>query len=499
MDYPAISALFKTLIPVFDKYRIDRIEKAGNFDFNLFKDVHITYFEIKINDKKKPLEPFFIIETGSVNNRYDKLLDLIQERFQLYGNRIEHITYKPVGNRDYLSPQEEWKREKIVFILRHKNKKAHIILKSSLLVYILKRLGLEYFKELQPALITEKLDKIEKGILYGNNRFFINFRYFLSKLDEKDTQDVLNRLVKSGYIEIEHLASLHLFFPELKGIIRSLPRAVSAMADKAAQTIMPYLSSEKIRIRWMFQIIYYFQNVLSRLIFMDQTLQKLGSFPLDSFKSHFLQAAMAGYENRNRILSLNAIINKIVSTGRVNSLISGFGKGLLVDIMAMKEPLILKNLYSMFKDSFKEEFYHKVSETRLKILDMDKEKKQVRLNEKKIMLYQYLDDDMEKICGKLQSMDMDKMIILYNKIGFEDFVSLFELFRYLPASPFDKDQADSFFNERISLLPETEKSIAEDIYYERLNRDRVLNRNSLERRCRLLKKRLFALEQLKYI
>jgi hypothetical protein len=179
--------------------------------------------------------------------------------------------------------------------------------------------------------------------------------------------------------------------------------------------------------------------------------------------------------------------------------------------MAMKEPLILKNLYSMFKDSFKEEFYHKVSETRLKILDMEKEKKQVRLNEKKIMLYQYLerelslsflykdDDDMEKICGKLQSMDMDKMIILYNKIGFEDFVSLFELFRYLPASPFDKDQADSFFNERISLLPETEKSIVEDIYYERLNRDRVLNRNSLERRCRLLKKRLFALEQLKYI
>jgi hypothetical protein len=79
---------------------------------------------------------------------------------------------------------------------------------------------------------------------------------------------------------------------------------------------------------------------------------------------------------------------------------------------------------------------------------------------------------------------MDGLINLYNRIGYEKFASLFDVFRYSKYSPLERDEADLFFDGVSAMLPYIERNICRDIYFERINRDRVINDNTHDRAIR---------------
>jgi hypothetical protein len=85
---------------------------------------------------------------------------------------------------------------------------------------------------------------------------------------------------------------------------------------------------------------------------------------------------------------------------------------------------------------------------------------------------------------RVGSLGREGLIILYNRIGYEKFASLFDVFRYSKYSPLERDEADLFFDGVSAMLPYIERNICRDIYFERINRDRVINDNTHDRAIR---------------
>lgn len=91
------------------------------------------------------------------------------------------------------------------------------------------------------------------------------------------------------------------------------------------------------------------------------------------------------------------------------------------------------------------------------------------------------------------------MCLLYNTLGFELLASLFDSLRYLPNSPLSPKEVDSFLLERISHLPNVEREIVEDIYFERINQDRLMGMEVIENRFTEITRRIAAMEQIGYL
>lgn len=56
------------------------------------------------------------------------------------------------------------------------------------------------------------------------------------------------------------------------------------------------------------------------------------------------------------------MITEIIKEGRVNDLIGGEGKDLLIDSVAHKENLPLEELFKLFRESFREDLKFKIQE-----------------------------------------------------------------------------------------------------------------------------------------
>jgi hypothetical protein len=91
----------------------------------------------------------------------------------------------------------------------------------------------------------------------------------------------------------------------------------------------------------------------------------------------------------------------------------------------------------------------------------------------------------------------DKMCQLYNTLGFEAMAELYQGLKFKEDSPLQKEEADVFFLERNSLLPTVEREIVEDIYFERLNADKILNDDVIEKDFQEVSRRIAVFEEIR--
>lgn len=88
---------------------------------------------------------------------------------------------------------------------------------------------------------------------------------------------------------------------------------------------------------------------------------------------------------------------------------------------------------------------------------------------------------------------------IFQKLGYIHFTEIFEAFRYFPVSSPDQTKEDVFFHSISNMLMNTERSITEDIYYERLNTSRIINAEVLHKRMMTIYTRIKSLHALKYL
>jgi len=518
--YKIITAILRNAFPLFENAEIMDIENSTDFDFSIFSRVHLgavklisddgmNFFFIISNSDGRPPESVTAIGNASVQSQ-------VIGQLNRYNYRLSDIDYIDSGNKNISNPKEEWKKNKIVISLREKDEPFYIMMPYFLFFKLFELSGLAHCGELSEECLnrdfSNAIDNIERSVLHGKQLLFANFLIIFNFLTRRDWPMAMNSLFNSGYISHDHIASLSLLFPEYGRVVSYLPRASRQAVKKLQTGIAPYLENEKLRARWLKQIGYYFQNIFSRLIFIDRSFPEFEELHINDFHSLTSDISHVRLEYREQRYPLKGLIEKLIRAQRVNSLIGSEGKNRLVTLAAFNEDLSILELMNLFRPAFREELTFKISERRVELRNMNREERKIIYNEAKTALFHILERDeaaiiktkknnikIEDIHKIVLSQDNDGVNALYNMLGFETFTSIFEILRYLPSSPLDEKGANDFFEERVSLLPFTERTIAEDIYMERVNLDRIINQHSLERNLNIVIDKLFILQEQKYI
>ncbi|MBL0265762.1 MAG: hypothetical protein IPQ05_18320 [Leptospiraceae bacterium] len=432
------------------------------------------------------------------------------------GYEIDKVEYVNGGNKNLSTPPDLYKQEKAIFRFQFHSQNVYLMLPYSFLRDLSILAGHGWMKETSIESLlqdfTASIESFERSILYGKSHLFQNLNKLLLATEPKFIPAILSDLQSKNLLSYNHLASFHVFYQEEINLVNFLPAEVKKTVLRLASSIMPLLASPKIRARWQRQIDYYFQNVFSILLFASPVAKK---YTVDTSKSEELSRLI----NQKRLIMLSSLsspekmITEIIKEGRVNDLIGGEGKDLLIDSVAHKESLPLEELFKLFRESFREDLKFKIQEKEKKLKDLSEAKISRDYMIVKLRFFRFMEDNIIKkfqLKGKthitllylhtlLKTLSADKMCLLYNTLGFELLASLFDSLRYLPNSPLSPKEVDSFLLERISHLPNVEREIVEDIYFERINQDRLMGMEVIENRFTEITRRIAAMEQIGYL
>ncbi|OHD57630.1 MAG: hypothetical protein A2Y33_06230 [Spirochaetes bacterium GWF1_51_8] len=516
------TVLFRLLsffVPRLREFRFIDAIPSSQFDFNLAGEVQLESVIWTCREYESVSKNFIFLcapfgvwkkEPVFGGDETKKLAEQIFFSF-LPSQAGSNIGFENAGTRYISNPGAEWRTDKVMFTLRENpsGRPVYLLVPWQTIRFLMKLAGLEYIADSDSRLIVtepsyndpvNKIASIENSILCSKEDFFYPFQNLLLREDLADNEgkamlaNLLAKMLQNGYIALPHLA---VFVNERAefGILRGLLSAKNAaVLDQYAVAVNIGLPDAYGRYRWRNQALFQLRQGFSRVLRDDPKMYELlpenGVF-VKELASRFRELR---YREKEKLLPLGGMIARIIASRQVNPLIGGDGKERLVTLAAFHGDDFLTELYGMFKPVFQEEFHAAIGKARGRIKAMPRHERERMEIENSFALHELLEGelvkrtdprkstlDMRGLADAIGELDSRGMTRLFYLFGFERFVNFFDIFLYHPMSQMKEGEARKFFIRAVSKLPFTERTIAEDIFGEEMNRSRMLGIGYIEK------------------
>jgi hypothetical protein len=510
-SFKILESCFQFFFPFREDTRLVTFTLSQDYDFKTLSSVQVL--ALRYIEENASSYILVFLPKASKNSVLPILEKKSQERFCDLGKPFIRVEVVDGGQKNLSNPPTPYLQDKWIATFENKTQTFTLLIPTSFLVECTTLLGFSWVNELKAENLKESpldsLRKFENSILFGRCQFFENPLSFLLSLDRKFLSNLLAELLSKNLISYNHIASLHLFYGDKINFPDHLPKEIQNIVLRLSSSIQPFmLISNQGKYRWKRKLDYYLQNILSVLL-IDNQSNKI-SYDTTKLEDFYFYLNESRLSVLNSITSAPKMIDSLINNGKVNELINNEGIDLLVNLLAFGEKISLESLFKKFKGTFQTEFNIKVESAKRKknkIVDGKKKREHSAL---KLKFLQYLEDVLIKkydsplesklsttyIYETVRDLSAEQMCFLYNTLGFEVLSSLFQGLKYKEDSPLKKEEAESFLFEKISLLPTVEKEIIEDIFFERLNADRILNDSVIEKEFIEVARRIAVIEEM---
>lgn len=510
-SFKVLESCFQFFFPFREEAKLVTITPSNEFDFKALSAVQV--YALRYIEENASSYILVFLPKASNNLVLPIHSKKSQERFCDLGKPFLSVEVVDGGQKNLSNPPTPYLQDKWILTFQNKSQTYTLLIPTSFLVECTTLLGFAWVNELKVENLKESpidsITKFENSILFSRCQFFENPFNYLQSLDKKFLSNLLAELLSKNLISYNHIASLHLFYGDKINLPDHLPKEIQNIVVRLSASIKPFmLISNQGKHRWKRKLDYYFQNILSVVLLENQS-NKI-SYDTTKLEDFYFYLNESRLSILNSITSAPKMIESLINNGKVSELINNEGIDLLVNLLAFGEKIPLEGLFKKFKGTFQTEFNLKVESAKRKknkIVDGKKKREHGAL---KLKFLQYLEDVLIKkydsplesklsttyIYETVRDLSAEQMCFLYNTLGFEVLSSLFQGLKYKEDSPLSKEEAEIFLSEKISLLPTVEREIIEDIFYERLNADRILNDSVIEKEFIEVARRIAVIEEI---
>jgi hypothetical protein len=508
--------LLKNFFPFLKKFSVLRIGSASNFDFSLLKEVNLSAMTFQKKDKHDYLL-FCIPRENNANNilsNFSKMDSNIKNNLKAYGYEIDDIIIKNAGLKNLSASGDSYKKSKYIVTISDTDNNNFYIILSEYFFNIIMWLSGAVFQKADSGKLNNLIDIpeiLDKSILHSHNRLFFNNLKVLSFIqDDADRSNFLNEILQTGFVDYNHLASAAIFFKKWNLFLEDLPETIKKIIFQLKSDLEPLIKGNKNSHElWKCQLSWHLHNILSLMINKKNTV--LNEIVLDdNIHSNDIGIALLRLNYREKRFSFKEILEYFAGKKNAEFLIRDDIKIILINLKALGHSYDLNVFFKLFGSDFKDYFESNLRKKSKKFENISENERERLLLEYRIEFYQKADAEMKtkyiairtplgikQLFEMIKNFDEERSIILYNEIGFEKFVSFFEIFRYSKDSPLNKDDAIVFFKNLVALLPALEASICREIFFERLNRGRRINETQHDNAIKSVSQALMYMQQLK--
>ena len=434
-----------------------------------------------------------------------------------FGYPVDNVIIKNGGVKSLSSPGEAYVNNKIVLTMKDReNGNFYILIPEYFLAAIFRFCGVIFdgASDIEKPLIpiSGELESLDLSILHSNNRLFVKYYTLMRRIEnEGELSSLLTSLLESGFIDYNHLASLRCFYSDFDGMLEKLSKNTLGITNRLYDDIKHIVrSNEKAAAAWKGIIDYQFHNVISRLVFSGNfnAAEVFTSDSLLFIDSEICSARAAFIE---KYFPYGEAFEFFVKKDNSAFFITAEMRNLLIDLAALGFKADYDLLFKKFGPEFKNSFNDDLRKRKLSLEKTGSEKLKALATESMISFREktgaYILDSvvrrrapmgLKALYERVGSLGREGVIILYNRTGYEKFASLFDVFRFSRYSPLEREEADSFFEGVSAMLPYIERNICRDIYFERINRDRVINDNAHDRAIRDVSHALMFMDEIKF-
>lgn len=495
----SLSVILKSFFPFLSDFETLSLSASKDFQWTVLKSVNVSTISFQRKDKYDFLL-FCIPDETNIHIPFPDTASFRSElasHFSIFGYEAENFELKKGTLRDLSRAGETVLKNRIIFTLRKDNKVFYMFIPEYFFASVLRMSAVfsDGAEDLEnPEIgISEEIERLDLGLLYSGNRLHIHWLSYLKGLKEPSAISALmNNLLSKGFLEDIHMASLSLYYPEFQRFFEHMPEKTRTAAEKYVGLLKPIsdTSEKSIARKWKAALDYEIQNVLSDILFDPNK----DSAELNAFETFIGNLDMRILNSRNKMKEQTTPINSLLQyfTERKNSSFLALAE--VKNLLALLHTLGFKAdfpiIFKPFKEDYKENFYAESKKQSLLLKDKSHGDLSRMLSRKIFLFYSLAERHIlssitaarpmfgvKIMLEKLQKLNNEQIIILYNRMGFEKFTSLFEVFSYSESSSLPHSEAEKLFTDISGKLSYTERLIVQDVYFERINKDRIITEN----------------------
>lgn len=494
--------ILKNFLPFLKGFPVKNMRPASHFDFSETGKVELIavtfrrggkhdYIIFLVPDKSGIKIPF----PATVNST-----ESLKQNLHFFGYTVDNVLIKNGGIKNLSSPGEAYIKNKIVVTMRDlKGRVFYLLMPEYFLAAIFRFCGVIFdgASDIEKPVISiaDELDSINPSLLHSNNRLFVNYYTLVRRIeDEAELSIFLTSILESGFIDYNHFASLKCYYSDFQKVLDKLSKNTLAIINKLYEDIKDLIkNNEKGAAAWKSMLDYQFHNVISRCAFSGDAGVP-GIFTTDRISrlDSLIAAERAAFIER--CFPFSRALEYFTEKDNASFLINSEMRDILVNLASLKCKADYDKLFKKFGPEFKNDFTEDLRKKNLSLENISIEKQEALAAQNMMRFREKAGDyllgsvirkrtplGLNVLFEKIGAMDRENIIFLYNRTGYEKFASIFEAFRYSSYSPVSKEEADTLFDAASAMLPYIERCICRDIYYEKINRDRLINENTLDR------------------
>lgn len=491
--------IFKNFLPFLKDFLIENMVPASTFDFSGTGKVELTAVTFQRGERHDYI--IFLVPYGSGIKipfpAIDNSIEKFKQNLHFFDYPVDRVMTKNGGVKTISTPGEAYIKNKIIITMKDRGGMAfYLLIPEYFLAAIFRFCGVIFdgTSDIEKPVIpiADELESIDPSILHSNSRLFVKY-YTLMRQIENDAEIsvFLTSVLESGFIDYNHLASLKCYYSDFHKVFDRLSKNTRAITDKLYDDIKDLIiNNGKDSAAWKGMLDYQFHNVISRYVFSGDPGVP-GIFTSDRISTIDSQIAAERAAFIERYFSFSRALEYFTEIDNATFLIGTEMRNLLVNLASLGCKADFDKLFNKFGPEFKNGFMDDLRKKKLTLENINIEKRKA-LTAQNMMRFRkrtgnYIFESVIRkrtplglniLFERAGSMGRENIIMLYNNSGYEKFASLFEAFRYSRYSPVSKEEADSLFDSTTAMLPYIERWICRDIYYEKINRDRLINENT---------------------
>jgi hypothetical protein len=341
---------------------------------------------------------------------------------------------------------------------------------------------------------ADSLFAMEASLRYGQAAFLRDPLVFLSGLGGPRRGAVFSRMLAGVLLEEPQLAGLAYLADDPETVLGVLSHAVRRRCEALLAAMRRSLVDPGEKTRWRRQVAWFWQQLFTRLAVQEQRL------PLDPGEAEDPDGpagALAGARIvfRERRLPVVSLLETVAASPNASRLLGKEGRECLAAWLASDPAADAEPLLSRFGKNFREDIVYQAELLAAALRTRSAGARRLAGNEAVRVLYGFLENIMPGEAPPLPLADLPdrlaglapwQLLVLFNRLGFEEVCGAYEVLRFHPASPASALQAEERFAAAIGALPSLEQSLLEDTFAEKLNAGRLAGKRVLEQRLKRL-------------
>lgn len=513
------SIIFNNFFPFLQKFNVEDIQHALDFDFNSIGIAELTAVTFQRGSRHDYMI-FFVPEKSGIKIPFPPLqasVESLKANLLFFGYPVDNIITKKGGVKNLSAPGDAYVKNKIMVTMANgEGVKFYFVIPEYFCAALFRFCAVIFdgASDIEKPLldIADELTVIDYSILHSNNRLFVKYYTLLRRIEDPiEAALFISSLLESGFIGYNHLASLKFYYNDFSGMIEYLSKNNLSIVNNIYAELKDFIEKNKKEAAlWKGVMDYQFHNVISSTIFSG-TVDMPEPFlsKMITIMDSSIIATRNGFAER--CFPYAELIDYFVGKNNAAFLIDSGVKKLLVSLAAFGFKADFDKLFKLFGAEFKNDFTDDLRSINRSFSNISSEKYSAMASDTMMRFRKNAEEFiMSSIIKKRSPMGLKELyeralvlrqeaaVILYNRAGYEKFVSLFEAFRYSKYSPVSKKESDAVFDSVVSLLPYVERTICRDIYYEEINRDRVINENAHERAVKDISHFLMSMDEMIY-